>query len=91
MSESLSDHQIAWLEKQLSWSRRGGGSSPRPDAAVAVDPSTVNEAALLDAIIAQRLTAQGKTLVDAERIDRLRQAVKDLNSALGGLGAETDG
>ena len=27
------------------------------------------------------------TLVDAERIDRLRQAVSDLNDALGGLGA----
>ncbi len=44
------------------------------------------EAELLDAMIERRLAAQGKTLVDAGRIDRLRKAVKDLNSALGGLG-----
>jgi hypothetical protein len=31
--------------------------------------------------------AQGKTLIDAGQIYRLRQAVKDLNAALGGLGA----
>ncbi len=41
-SESLSDRQIAWLEKQLSWSRRGG-SSPRRDTAAAVDPGTGND------------------------------------------------
>ena len=53
---------------------------------MAVDPGTVNEVALLDAMIAQRLTAKGKTLIDSGQIDRLRTAVKDLNSALGGLG-----
>jgi len=42
-SESLSDRQIAWLEKQLSWGRRGGGSSPKPDAAAVVDPRTDND------------------------------------------------
>ncbi len=46
-----------------------------------------DEAELLDAMIEIRLAAQGKTLVDANRIDRLRQAVSDLNDALGGLGA----
>ncbi len=86
VSESLSDRQLEWLEKQLSWSRRGGGSNRGPDAAVAVDPGTVNEAALLDAMIAQRLTAKGKTLVDDAQIARLRQAVSDLNDALGVLG-----
>ncbi len=86
VSESLSDRQLEWLEKQLSWSRRGGGPSPRPDAAVAVDTGRDDEAALLDAMIAQRLTAKGKTLVDDAQIARLRQAVSDLNDALGVLG-----
>ena len=36
--------------------------------------------------ILSRLTVQGKTLVDAGQIDRLRKAVKDLNSVLGDLG-----
>ncbi len=45
-----------------------------------------DEAELLDAMIEIRLAAQGKTLVDAGQIDRLRKAVKGLNSALGGLG-----
>ena len=45
-----------------------------------------DEAELLDAMIERRLAAQGKTLIDAERIDRLRQAVSDLNDALGALG-----
>ncbi len=46
-----------------------------------------DEAELPDAMIEQRLAAQGKTLIDAKRIDRLRQAMSDLNDALGGLGA----
>ncbi len=45
-----------------------------------------DEAELLDAMIEQRLAAQGKTLVDTGQIDRLRQVVSDLNDALGGLG-----
>ena len=54
------------------------------------DPVPKDEAELLDAMIERRLAAQGKTLIDAGRIDRLRKAVKDLNSALGGLGAIGD-
>jgi hypothetical protein len=49
--------------------------------------ATVSEAALLDAMIAQRLTAEGKTLVDDAQIARLRKAINDLDNALGGLGA----
>ncbi len=45
-----------------------------------------DEAELLDAMIERRLAAQGKTLIDAERIDRLRQAMSNLNDAMGGLG-----
>ena len=54
---------------------------------VTADPAPTDEAALLDAIIERRLAAQGKALVDAERIDRLRQAMNDLNDALRGLGS----
>lgn len=86
-SESLSDRQIAWLEKQLDGTWRAVGLKSVPDATVTVDPSTIDEAALLDALIEQRLTATGKTLVDAGQIYRLRKAVNDLNSALGELEA----
>ncbi len=37
-------------------------------------------------MIERCLAAQGKTLIDAGQIDRLRNAVDDLNAALGGLG-----
>ena len=86
-SESLSDRQIAWLEKQLDGTWRAVGLKSVPDATVTVDPSTIDEAALLDALIEQRLTATGKTLVDAGQIYRLRKAVNDLNSELGELEA----
>ncbi len=86
VSESLSDRQIAWLEKQLDGTWRAVGSKSVPDATVMADPVPKDEAELLDAIIERRLAAQGKTLIDAERIDRLRQAVSDLNDALGALG-----
>ncbi len=84
--EELSDRQIAWLEKQLDGTWRAVGSKSVPDATVTDDPVPKDEAELLDAIIERRLTAQGKTLIDAGQIDRLRKAVKDLNSAFGGLG-----
>ena len=51
------------------------------------DQVPTDEVELLDAMIEKRLAARGKTLVDGDRIDRLRQAVSDLNDALGGLGA----
>ncbi len=86
-SEGLSDRQIAWLEKQLDGTWRAVGSKSVPGATVTADQLPKEEAKLLGAIIEKRLAAQGKTLIDAERVDRLRKAVKDLNSALGGLGA----
>ena len=86
VSESLSDREIAWVEKQLSWSRRGAGSDRRPDATAAADPGPDNEAALLDAMIEQRLAAKGKTLVDDVQIARLRKAINDLDAALLVLG-----
>ena len=86
-SESLSDRQIAWLEKQLDGTWRAIGSKSVPDATVTADPVPKDEAELLDAMIERRLAAQGKTLIDARQIDRLRQAVSDLNDALSGLRA----
>jgi hypothetical protein len=65
---------------------RAGESKIAPDATVTADQVPKDEVELLDAIIERRLAAQGKTLVDSERIDRLRKAVKDLYAALGGLG-----
>ena len=86
VSGSLSDRQIVWLEKQLDGTWRAVGATSVPDATV-VDPGPKDEAELLDAMIEIRLAAQGKMLIDAGRINRLRQAVSDLNDALGGLGA----
>ena len=85
-SESLSERQIAWLEKQLDGTWRAAGSKSAPDATVTADPVPKEETELLDAMIENRLAAQGKTLIDAGQIDRLRTVVDDLNSALGGLG-----
>ncbi len=42
MQESLSDRQIAWLEKQLDGTWRAVGSKSVPDATV-VDPRTGND------------------------------------------------
>ncbi len=86
VSESLSDRQLEWLEKQLNGTWRAAGSKSVPDATVPADPVSKDEAELLVAMIERRLAAQGKTLIDAGQIDRLRKAVKDLNTALGGLG-----
>ena len=86
MSGSLSDRQIAWLEKQLNGTWRAVGSQAVPDATVTADPAPKDEEKLLDAMIENRLAAQGKTLIDAGQIDLLRKAVKDLNAALGELG-----
>ncbi len=81
VSESLSDRQLEWLEKQLSWSRRGAEPNSRSDAATAADPGPDSEAALLDAMIEQRLAAKGKRLVDDTQIARLRKAINDLDAA----------
>ncbi len=87
VSESLSNRQLEWLEKQLNGTWRAAGSKSVPDATVTADQVPKDEAELLDAIIERRLAAQGKSLIDAGQIDRLRTAVNDLNAALGGLGA----
>ncbi len=87
MSPSLSDRQIAWLEKQLAGTWRAVGSKPAPDATVTADPVPKDEAELLDTMIEQRLAAQGKALVDTGQIDRLRQAMSDLNDVLRDVGA----
>ena len=86
VSESLSERQIAWLEKQLDGTWRAVGAKSVSDATVTAEPVPKDEAELLDAMIERRLAAQGKTLIDAGQIDRLRQAVSDLNDALGALG-----
>jgi hypothetical protein len=76
-----------WLEKQLDGTWRAAGSKSAPDATVTVDQVPKDEAKLLDAIIEKRLAAQGKTLIDAGQIDRLRQAMSDLKDVLRDVGA----
>ncbi len=51
VSESLSDRQIAWLEKQLNGTWRAVGSKSVLDATVTADPVPKDEAELLDAMI----------------------------------------
>ena len=55
-------------------------------AQIGGDPGPDSEAALLDAMIEQRLAAKGKRLVDDTQIARLRKVINDLDAALGGLG-----
>ena len=86
VSESLSDRQIAWLEKQLDGTWRAVGSQSVPDATVMADQVPKDEVELLDAMIENRLAAQGKTLIDDAQIASLRKAISDFNAALGALG-----
>ena len=58
--ESLSDRQLAWLEKQLDGTWRAGESKIAPDATVTADQVPKDEAELLDSIIQRRLAAQGR-------------------------------
>jgi hypothetical protein len=83
---SLSDRQIAWLEKQLSWSRRGTSCLRRPTVAMAAQQQPDNEAQIWDALLEQRLAAKGKRLVDEAQFADLRKAIDDLNDVLGKLG-----
>jgi hypothetical protein len=57
----LSDRQIAWLEKQLDGTWRAVGSKSVPDATVAADQVSGDEAELLDAKIERRPAAEGKS------------------------------
>lgn len=82
---SLSDRQQSWLERQLDGTWKAVGPNRRTTAATKHGPPHEDEADLLDAMIEERLAAKGKRLVDAAQIGRLRQAVNDLDAALGGL------
>ena len=84
---SLTNRQQSWLDRQLDGTWRPVGSNRRPDAVVMADPTTSDEAELLDAIIERRMAAHGKTLVDANQVARLKRLVGDLNDVLRDVGA----
>ncbi len=84
---SLSDGQQAWLKDQLDGAWRTARSKRRPNAVVMADPAASDEAELMDAIVERQLAAQGKTLVDAAQIARLKKVISDLDDLLRDIGA----
>ena len=98
VSESLSERQIGWLEKQLdgSWlskekqsAKSAGDHSPKPKpeyVAVRNEPATNDPDDLLDAMIQRKLKDEGKAIVDLEQLDALVAAIADLSNALKDIG-----
>ena len=94
---NLSHRQIDWLEKQLdgSWrraekqsgneagSRLNNHQPERP--IVQIPPNAGGVEQLLDAMIRERLSERGKTLVDLARLNELEQVVEDLRQLVKSL------
>ena len=92
-THSLTDRQVAWLEKQLNGSWRPSGKSAVRDyeerrvfSAQKRDlvqiPSTIQGAErLLDAMIHERLMEQGKVIVDVNLLTELEELVGEIRQA----------
>ena len=94
---NLSDRQIAWVERQLdgSWCRTEKQSTngersdfingKEDDYFAQIPPTARGVEQLLDAMIRERLSEQGKTLVDLARLNELEQVVEDLRQLVKSL------
>ncbi len=92
-THSLTDRQVAWLEKQFNGSWRPSGKSAVRDyeqrrviSAQKRDlvqiPSTIQGAEqLLDAMIHERLMEQGKVIVDVNLLTELEELVGEIRQA----------
>ena len=90
---SLTDGQIAWLEKQLNGSWRPSGRSPvreygerRVDSSqkcdlVQISSSLQGTEKLLDAMIHERLMEQGKVIVDVKLLTELEELISEIRQA----------
>ena len=90
---SLTDRQIAWLEKQLNGSWRPSGKSSskeyeerRVDSAqkcdlVQISSMPQSTEKLLDTMIHERLMEQGKVIVDLKLLTELEELVGEIRQA----------
>ncbi len=90
---SLTDRQIAWLEKQLNGSWRPSGKSavkdyaecriisPQKRGLVPISSTSQSTEQLLDAMIHERLMEQGKAIVDAKLLTELEELVGGIRQA----------
>ena len=92
-THSLTDRQVAWLEKQFNGSWRPSGKSsgkeyeerrvisPQRRNLVQI-PSTIQGAEqLLDAMIHERLMEQGKVIVDVSLLTELEELISEIKHA----------
>ncbi len=87
---SLTDRQVAWLEKQLNGSWRPSGKSavkdyeecraisPQKRGLVPISSTSQGTEQLLDAMIHERLMEQGKAIVDAKLMTELEELVGEI-------------
>ncbi len=90
---SLTDRQIAWLEKQLNGSWRPGGKSavkdyaecriisPQKRGLVPISSTSQSTEQLLDAMIHERLMEQGKVIVDVNLLTELEELISEIKQA----------
>ncbi len=90
---SLTDRQVAWLKKQLdgSWLSteqksakpiaNQAGKSLADNGRAKIEPLMNDPDDLIDAIIQQKLAAQGKVIVDRDLLHALITAIDDLRLA----------
>ena len=90
---SLTDRQVAWLEKQLNGSWRPSGKSavkdyeecraisPQKRGLVPISSTSQGTEKLLDAMIHERLMEQGKVIVDVNLLTELEELVGEIRQA----------
>ena len=90
---SLTDRQIAWLEKQLNGSWRPSGRSAVKDfekcrvissqkrGLVQISSRPESTEKLLDAMIHERLMEQGKVIVDVNLLTELEELIGEITQA----------
>ncbi len=90
---SLTDRQVAWLEKQLNGSWRPSGKSavkdyeecraisPQKRGLVPISSTSQGTEKLLDAMIHERLMEQGKAIVDAKLLTELEELISEITQA----------
>ncbi len=92
-THSLTDRQVAWLEKQFNGSWRPSGKSsgkdfeecrvisPQKRGLVQISPTPQGTEKLLDAMIHERLMEQGKVIVDLKLLTELEELVGEIRQA----------
>ncbi len=92
-THSLTDRQVAWLEKQFNGSWRPSGKSavkdyaecriisPQKRGLVPISSTSQSTEQLLDAMIHERLMEQGKAIVDTKLLTELEELIGGIRQA----------